>query len=137
MQETAEPTVASRIARRFHGFVVLAEKLGTFPLGQIPENHLRVAGILVTDRRGGHAAKPTLRALDAGRSTPPSCHGRSVPAACDKSGARRAYRLVIRSAARSAMARTVAFGWALGIGHGCAVSRAPGPLHGAGAAGRC
>ena len=73
MQETPKPTVASRIARRFHGFVVLAEKLGTFALGQIPENHLRIAGILVTDGLGGHAAKPTLQAPDASRSTPLSC----------------------------------------------------------------
>ena len=56
MQETPEPAVAGGIARHFHGFVVLAEKLGTFPLGQVPENHLRIAWILVTDRLDGHAA---------------------------------------------------------------------------------
>jgi hypothetical protein len=66
MQETAKPTVASRIACRFHSFVVLVEKLCAFPLGQIPENHLRVAGILVTDRLGGHTFKATLRTPHAG-----------------------------------------------------------------------
>src|SRR5215472_6972977 len=89
MQEAPEPTVTGGIARRFHGFVVLEEKLGTFPLGQVPENDLRIARILVTDRLDRHAAKRTLRAPGAGRSTPPSRHSRSVPAACDKSGVQR------------------------------------------------
>src|ERR1035441_3928125 len=41
-QQPLQLPVAARIMRGVHGLVVLAEELGTFPLGQVAENNLRV-----------------------------------------------------------------------------------------------
>jgi hypothetical protein len=47
--------VADRVMRGIYGFVVLAEKLGTFLLGEVTENYLGVIRILDLGRLGGHA----------------------------------------------------------------------------------
>ncbi len=59
MQEPLQPPAASQIMRRIYSLVVLAEELGAFPLGQVPENDLGVIRILILDQPGGHADEVT------------------------------------------------------------------------------
>jgi hypothetical protein len=51
--------IARRTMRGIHGLVVLAQELGAFALGQIPENYLRVIRVLdlagSADMRQGYA----------------------------------------------------------------------------------
>ena len=51
--------VAGRIMRGVYGVVVLAQELGAFLLGQVPENNLRVIRVVNLDRLGGHAIQIT------------------------------------------------------------------------------
>ncbi len=46
VQEPLQPSVASRIMRGVYSLVVLAEELGAFLLGQVPENDLGIIRIL-------------------------------------------------------------------------------------------
>jgi hypothetical protein len=46
MQEPLQPTVAERVMRNIHGLAVLAEELGAFAHGQVPEDDFRVIRIL-------------------------------------------------------------------------------------------
>jgi hypothetical protein len=59
VQEPLQPPVASRIMRGVYSLLVLAEELGAFPLGQVPENDLGVIRILVLGQFGGHATEVT------------------------------------------------------------------------------
>ena len=45
--------------RGVYSLVVLAEELGAFPLGPVPENDLGVIRILVLGQLGGHATEVT------------------------------------------------------------------------------
>jgi hypothetical protein len=51
--------VTGRIMRGIHGGVVLAQELGAFLLGQVPENDRRVIRVLNLSRLGGHAIQAT------------------------------------------------------------------------------
>jgi hypothetical protein len=75
MQEPLESSVAGRIMCAIHGVVVLAEKLGAFQLGQVPEDNLRVIRILNLDGPDRHAVNAT-----------PGCGRRSVDAALSAPG---------------------------------------------------
>jgi hypothetical protein len=57
VQEPLQPPVASRIMRDVYSLVILAQELGAFPLGQVPENDLGVIPILVLGQLGGHATE--------------------------------------------------------------------------------
>jgi hypothetical protein len=57
--------------RGVHGLVVLAEELGTFPIGQVAENNRRVIRVVNLDRLGGHATK-LYPGPDAGPSRIPA-----------------------------------------------------------------
>ena len=59
MQEPLQLPVAGRVMRGVYGFVVLAEKLGLFLLGEVTKNHFRVVRILNLSRLGGHATQVT------------------------------------------------------------------------------
>jgi hypothetical protein len=59
MQEPLQLPVTGRIMRGVHGIVVLAEELGTFPLGQVAENNRRVIRVVNLDKLGGHAIQVT------------------------------------------------------------------------------
>jgi hypothetical protein len=45
--------------RNIHGLAVLAEELGAFAHGQVPEDDLRVILIFNPNRLGGHASQAT------------------------------------------------------------------------------
>ena len=61
MQEPLESSVAGRFMCAIHGVVILAEKLGAFLLGQIPEDNLRVIRILYLDGPDRHEIYATPR----------------------------------------------------------------------------
>ena len=61
MQEPLQLPVAGRVMRGVYGFVVLAEKLGLFLLGEVTKNHFRVVRILNLSRLGGHATQSYTR----------------------------------------------------------------------------
>jgi hypothetical protein len=59
MQEPLQPTVAERVMRNIHSLAVLAEELGAFAHGQVPEDDLRV--ILILTRTGLADMHPKLQ----------------------------------------------------------------------------
>ena len=52
MQEAAQLFVSGRVVSSVHGRVILAEGFRPLPLGKIPQDHHRIAGIL--NRLRGH-----------------------------------------------------------------------------------
>lgn len=56
-----EPFVSGRIAGTLDRLAILPEEFGTFPLGKLPEDHLRIARILIMDRLCGHVIEFTPR----------------------------------------------------------------------------
>jgi len=59
MQHLPESFISGRVTGGYRSLLILAQELGTFLLRQTPEDHLRIAGILLIDRLGGHAAEST------------------------------------------------------------------------------
>jgi hypothetical protein len=59
MQQPPQLPVAGRIMSGVHSVVILAQELGAFAFGQVPEDDLGVIWILGVDRLSGHA--PSLR----------------------------------------------------------------------------
>ena len=59
MQHLPEPFISGRVAGGLHRLLILAQELGTLTLRKTPEDHLRIARILLIDRLGGHAAEST------------------------------------------------------------------------------
>lgn len=61
VQQPLQLAVTGRIMRGVHGGVVLAEELGAFLPGQVPENDRRVIRVLNLGRLCGHAIQATPR----------------------------------------------------------------------------
>jgi hypothetical protein len=59
MQEPLKSSVAGRIVCTIYSVVVLVEKLGAFWLAQVPEDDLRIIGILNLDGPDRHAINAT------------------------------------------------------------------------------
>ncbi len=59
MQNPLQVLITGGIMGRVHGSVVLAEKLGTLTLREIPQNHLGITRIPARDRLGCHDADCT------------------------------------------------------------------------------
>jgi hypothetical protein len=65
VQHLLQPLVARRVAGGFHGLLILAEELGTFPLGKTLTDDLRIERIFRIDRLCGHILNLTrLMAAD-------------------------------------------------------------------------
>ncbi len=57
MQHLPEPFISTGVAGGIHSLLILAQELGTFLLRKTPEDHLRIARIVLIHRLGGHAAE--------------------------------------------------------------------------------
>jgi hypothetical protein len=59
MQHLLEPLIPGRVTRRHRRLLILAQELAAFLLSKTPEDHLRIARILLIHRLSGHAGEST------------------------------------------------------------------------------